>query len=666
MTDYQQKLMLIDETDDETRIAILEKGRLQELHLEQRNQEQTKGNIYKAVVHKIQSSIQSCFVDFGTDKHGFLALSEINFPLCQKLNPELNLSKVKSGTPLLVQVTRDPIAHKGATLNNYLTIPGRYMVLLPYCKNGGVSKKIEDEQERDRLKTFLQSLDTEEHGIIIRTAGVGRSLQELKKDYTLLKRKWAKIEQDYQKTTKPGLVISEDDVATRFVRDYYTEDIETLWLSNPDTFQRIYQFMKVNIPSCQKDIKLFLENSSLFAHFGVEKQVEILSDRTAQLPSGGSIVIDITEALVAIDVNSGRSKASNPKTNALNTNLEAAAEVARQLKLRNLGGLIVIDFIDMADMADRQKVERVLKDAMQTDKASHNLGQISDFGLLELSRQQIAKGFVKTVSTACPNCLGKGYIPSLLTSSGQVLRKLREIAAKSQLEKIEVSLPLVLANYLLNQKRKEIAELEEEFGIQITLKADPQSENTNFQFTELGKSEPQFMVEEPQLETANSQSQPRPQSRPQSRPQPKSKPQPKPELKILEEPTLEKPKMEKPRKESAPGSKIATTPKVVAAPKVAATSKGVAPKPRHNQPATVGTDKPKVISEKDIAKRLETLVSFSGLEQKCFFEPNFSSIGKQHTQILADFNARLTGKIGANMPVFFETRYSWNDVEQKG
>lgn len=471
------KLMLINETDDESRIAIVEDNILQEMSLEHRTHEHIKNNIYRGKIVQIQTSLQAAFVDFGEKKHGFLPNSEINPNLLPKKKISLNAPiqhKLKAGKSLMVQVTKEAVDHKGAALTTNITLPGRFMVLMPNSNKGGVSKKIEDMEERERLKTFLSGIDSEKHAVIIRTAGMGRSLLELKKDYTMLKKTWEEVERNFDTQNSSGLVLEEPDFIVRTLRDYYTEDTGAIWVDNPETFQKALIFLKQTTPRNQKDLKLYVGDRSLFSNYGIERQVEQLTLGEIKLKSGGSIVLDQTEALVAIDVNSGKSnQEGNIDATAVRTNLEAAKEIARQLRLRNLGGLIVIDFIDMEGDQSRKKVEEELQKAMARDKAQRKFSSISQFGLLEMSRQRLTAGFSRTVESQCPTCRGKGKIPSILATTNLIIRSIREIAAKGNLIKIMGELPLELANLLLNERRQSITDIELEFGISIALTGVP-------------------------------------------------------------------------------------------------------------------------------------------------------------------------------------------------
>ena len=469
--------MLINETDDECRIAIVVDNLLQEMLIEHTASTQIKNNIYKGVVVQVQNSLQAAFVDYGEKKHGFLPSSEIN-PL---LHAKKGLSKhdsiqqkLKVGQEVIVQVTREAVDHKGSALTTNITLPGRYMVLMPENEKGGISKKIDSQDERDRLKGFLSGIESEDHAVIIRTAGVGRKLGELKKDYTTLKKKWSDIKNSFKKMRGAGLIVKEDNAVVRTLRDYYTEEIDEVWVDNPETIQDALMFFKMFAPRRQKDLKLFVGDRSLFGTHNIEKQVEQLTSNSVNLKSGGSIVINQTEALVAIDVNSGKSnQEGNIDSTALRTNLEASQEIARQLRLRNLGGLIVIDFIDMENESFRKQVEEKMNEVMQMDKAQVRMSPISQFGLMEMSRQRLAVGISSTIESPCPVCNGKGKIPSTLASVNLIIRSIRDLAAKGNVKSVIGELPLELVNHLLIERRQSIYDLEMEFCIDIILRGDP-------------------------------------------------------------------------------------------------------------------------------------------------------------------------------------------------
>ena len=475
--------MLVNVDDDETRIAAVTGNTLDNLHVEQtgRNRRQV-GNIYRGKVVKVQNSFQAAFVDYGGERQGFLAFSDVNFQIFKTTGNPQSKSAIrqflKPGQWIMVQVTRNELGNKGPTLTTHINLPGRFIVFMPNSSKGGVSKKIDDVETRVRLKNLLEGLCSEKDSAIIRTAGVNRSASELKRDYMVLRRKWNEILIKYESSAGAGLLYEEEDVVVRTLRDYFIDDIAEIWIDHPETFQRALDFFKANIPGRQKRLQFYLGERSLFSDYGVENQIEQLSSNHVPLPSGGSLVIDPTEALVAIDVNSGRyNQANDIEETALLTNQEAAEEVARQLRLRNLGGLIVIDFVDMVQEENRITVVETLREWMQEDKAKWKLGTISQFGLLEMSRQRIANALSQEMKTTCPACGGIGEVLSVASLANAVLRKIRDLSATSTRESGEIleihsHIPVELSNHLFNKKRQQLEELEVEFGINIILTAD--------------------------------------------------------------------------------------------------------------------------------------------------------------------------------------------------
>lgn len=473
----ETKKMLINVDGDETRIAVVTGNTLDNLHIEQTYENRIIGNIYYGKVVKIQSSFQAAFIDYGAERHGFLAFSDVNQQLVQAIpnfKGRPSIEKVlKTGQSVMVQVSRNEIGHKGASLTTNISLPGRFLVFMPNSDKGGVSKKIEDGETRTRLKHLLEGFCGEKDSAIIRTAGVNRSASELKRDFMVLRRKWNQILAQYENTSEPRLLYEEEDVVVRTLRDYFIEDIGEIWIDHPEAFQRSREFFKANIPNQQKRLQFYLGERSLFSDYGIENQIEQLSSNHVSLPSGGSLVIDPTEALVAIDVNSGRyDQGNNIEYTALRTNVEAAEEVARQLRLRNLGGLIVIDFIDMVSEENQNTVIKTLEEYLQDDKAKWTLGGISQFGLLEMSRQRIANALSQETKTTCPTCGGMGEVLSISSLANAVLRKIRDLAATGEVVEISSRVPVELSNYLFNKKRQQLDELEVEFGMSIFLRAD--------------------------------------------------------------------------------------------------------------------------------------------------------------------------------------------------
>ena len=463
MEDNEKKI-LINVEDDETRIAVVDNATLDNLYIEQTHRTQILGNIYFGKVVKIQPSFQAAFVDYGADRHGFLAISDINSQLFKpnratRGRPSIN-QLLKTGQQIMVQVIKDEVGHKGATLSTNISLPGRFLVFMPDSERGGVSRKIEDEEQRARLKHLLKGLGSEDASAIIRTAGVDRSLSELKRDFMNLRRIWNQIKQKFEEFEKPGLIYQEEEATTRMIRDYFTEDVGQVIIDDANAFQHTLEFFQANMPSQQNRLQLYLGEKTLFASYGIEAQVECLYRNHVPLPSGGSLVIVPTEALVAIDVNSGRStQGKNIEETALGTNLEAAEEAARQLRLRNLGGLIVIDFIDMDQIKNRRAVEEKLADSLKTDKARCTLGEISQFGLLELSRQRIAG----SISRNSPE----------LTMANLIVRKIQDLSFEQKVSEIFMKLPIKLATHLLNVKRRQLSQLEMDYELRVEIKPDP-------------------------------------------------------------------------------------------------------------------------------------------------------------------------------------------------
>jgi len=470
--------MLINVEDDETRIAIANNQMLDNLYIDYTHRAQTVGNIYIGIVVKIQSSFQAAFVDYGAERHGFLAASDLNQMLFKaprgiRGRPAIN-QLLHPGQKIMVQVAKDEIAHKGAALTTNISLPGRFLVFMPNSDKGGVSKRIEDNETRTRLKHLLKGLGSEDASAIIRTAGVDRSLSELKQDFMTLRRTWNQIKQSFEASSKPTLLHQEEDAVVRMLRDYFTDDVGDVIIDDPEAFQRALEFFQTNMPGRQKKLQLYLGERPIFSEHRIEDQIEWLNHPQVPLPSGGSLVIQPTEALVSIDVNSGKSnQEKNIEETALRTNIEAAEEVARQLRLRNLGGLIVIDFIDMNHSQNRQAVVQCLSESLSKDKAKWTLGEISQFGLLEMSRQRIASSLSQSGKELCPACHGSGKVISNSSLANKLLRQMRDLVLSGKIQEVRLRLPLVLAEQLLNQKRKHLYQLEMEYSLRIKITPDP-------------------------------------------------------------------------------------------------------------------------------------------------------------------------------------------------
>lgn len=462
MTEVDQKI-LINVEDDETRIALVHGSTLNNLYIEQTHHTQKIGNIYCGKVIKVQPSFQAAFIDYGEERHGFLSLSDINFHVYkpnQKGRGRPSITQIlKPGQKVLVQVVKDEIAHKGASLTTNISLAGRFLVFMPDSERGGVSRKIEDEEQRSRLRHLLKGLGGEDSSAIIRTVGVDRSLTELKRDFMILRRTWNEIKDQYEEQSALGLLYQEEIAMVRMIRDYYHDNISEVVIDEPVAFQRALEFFQAHMPKDQKKLQLYLGEKSLFSSYDIEGHIEVLHHQQVPLPSGGSLVIMPTEALVAIDVNSGRStQERNIEATAIRTNLEAAEEVAKQLRLRNLGGLIVVDFIDMDNSKNRLSVEKKIEEAMSADKAKTSFGEISKFGLLELSRQRIS------------GSLSRNSV--VLTLVNRILRKIHDSAVEQKVLQIHIRLPLEIASHLLNVKRQRLTQMEMDYGIRISITPD--------------------------------------------------------------------------------------------------------------------------------------------------------------------------------------------------
>lgn len=467
------KRMLISVDLEESRAAVVEDGKLTHLEIEPVARDTCKGNIYRGVVARVEPSLQSAFVDFGRDKQGFLPVGEIHPMLrpegADKRAPIQEL--IKAGQQIVVQVQRDEIGQKGATLSTFVSLPGRYLVLMPESDKTGVSRKLSD-SARERVKELTDTMKVPDgFGLIVRTAGETATKLELSKDLVYLSRLWEHIQEQSQKGRGPTLLYQERSLAIRFVRDYYRRDIEEIVIDDEDASDEVRAYLSVLMPKNLSCIERYSGTVPLFARYGVQNQVEDVFSRQVPLPSGGSIVIDQTEALVAVDVNSGRVKGKDIEDTALQTNIEAAQEVARQLVLRDLGGLVVVDFIDMRDRKSVRDVENALKNAMKQDKARHKIGRISEFGLMELSRQRLKSSVNKGAFESCRHCSGTGFSRTTPSIAASVLRRIYELVAKGGVSYVIAQVPPESANFLLNNKRRELSEIERQYHVSIEVVA---------------------------------------------------------------------------------------------------------------------------------------------------------------------------------------------------
>jgi len=469
---------------EEARVAIVQEGLLMELNIEISGKEQTKGNIYKGVVVRVEPGLQAAFVDIGQKKPGFIQMGDLHPDSWQwreglpeeerKRRPRIQ-DVLRRGQELIVQVEKDARDMKGCALTSYLSLPGRYMVLMPGDTAAGISRKIEDNTIRKELKSLVAELQVPEgYGYIVRTEAVGRTQEELKKDLEYLVRVYERILQQASAIKGAGEVYQDAGVILRTIRDYFSDDIDEVLVDDKAACQQAIDFFKEIMPGCEKLVKLHKEKRPIFSKYQLEEQIDQLYEKRVPLPSGGSLVIEPTEALVSIDVNSGKSSGERGiEDTAFKTNMEAAAEVARQLRLRDLGGLVVIDFIDMRDNKHNKEVERTLKDALKIDKARVNLGRISQFGMMEMSRQRIAKNINDAIHLECPHCEGRGRVKSVEAMALSFLRKVHGAAAKGQLAEVRGALPLEVAYYLLNRKKRELTQIENDYEIVVTIKGKP-------------------------------------------------------------------------------------------------------------------------------------------------------------------------------------------------
>lgn len=473
-----RKVMLINLTHaEESRVAIVAGGVLETFEIETFDHRSQKGNIYKGRVESVHPGLQAAFVDIGGARHGFLPLDELNFKVHppRKDLPKGRLENhLHRGQDILVQVVRDAFATKPPTLSTYFSLPGRFLVLTPHAESAGISRKLDDKQ-RDRLRKVLDGLPIPEgFGVIVRTAGAAATKPEMQRDLKYLLRLWEKVVEGAAEVRPPKLIYQERSLVIRAIRDLYQPEIEELLVDDEATCEEILSFFDVVLPHKKKTVKLYQGDRPIFNKFNLEEQIENIFRRRVPLPSGGAVIFDTTEALTAVDVNSGRMKGeAHIEETALKANLEAAEEIARQLRLRDLGGLVVIDFIDMRHSKHARQVERVFKDGLRQDKAKYDVTRISSLGLLEVSRERVNPEKSSLRYTDCPTCQGTGSIKTIEAAAVQALRRLQTRVVRGDLENVEVILPPDIAEYLLNQKRAELTGYEERYRTRIIVKGDP-------------------------------------------------------------------------------------------------------------------------------------------------------------------------------------------------
>ncbi len=472
------KKILINALDpDENRIATIQDNKLVQFHIETTAKQVTQGNIYKGIVTRVEPSLQAVFVDYGAQKNGFLQKNEIHKDYFQDIKSgEKALFKlIKKGQELIVQVTKDPIGQKGAMLTTYVSLPGRLSVLMPGNTTKGVSRKINDEDERKRLVSVIKKMNIKPgFGMIVRTAGKNSTKTMLTADLRYLMRVWKNIDKKAVKNSPPSLLYKEQTLAVRSLRDYFTTDVKEILIDSPEIFREVKDFIGVIAPKHKKIVKLFKGEKPIFTKYQLEDQITSIFKKEVSLKSGGFLVIEQTEALVSIDVNSGKStKKKNIEETAFHTNLEASEEVARQLRLRDMGGLIVVDFIDMRERRHKAEITKTLKKHLKSDKAKTKVGGITKFGLLEMSRQRIRHSITFGSYDTCKHCQGRGQTPSIETQGLAFLRLLNLKTIKSDIREVTGIVPQEVANYLLNKKREELTEIELKRKVVITIEGNP-------------------------------------------------------------------------------------------------------------------------------------------------------------------------------------------------
>jgi len=470
------KRMLVNATqEEELRVALVDGQKLFDLSIDLPSREQKKANVYKARISRIEPSLEACFVDYGAQRHGFLPLKEISREYFRQppQGGRMNIRELLTeGQEVIVQVEKEERGTKGAALTNFISLAGRFLVLMPNNpRAGGVSRRIEGE-DRDQMREVMSQLQIPEGmGAIVRTAGVGRSVEELQWDLDNLKLQWEQIEAAAKERPAPFLVFRESDAVTRAMRDYLSDDIGEVLVDSPAAFQKAQEYMQRFMPAdAQRRLKLYTDDIPLFTRFQIESQIESAYAHKVQLPSGGSIVIDYTEALVSIDINSARAtRGSDIETTATNTNLEAAEEIARQLRIRDIGGLIVIDFIDMESAKNQREVEDRLRDAVRMDRARIQIGRLSRFGLLEMSRQRLRPLLGESSHIVCPRCVGIGSIRSVESMTLAVLRLIGEELRKDRTARVIAQVPVAVATYLINEKREWLRTLEDKSEAELII-----------------------------------------------------------------------------------------------------------------------------------------------------------------------------------------------------
>jgi len=482
--------MLIDGAHpEEIRVAILREGVLEYFEVENQRRKLFKGNIYKAKVVNVAQAIEAAFVDFGGGRHGFLPLNEYcGGALIENLetwNEGDKRPHLRPGTEILVQVTKEESPIKGAAVTSYISIAGRYLVMMLGMKRYGISKKITGEKERERIRKHMEKLSYPDHlGFIVRTVGAGQPLKDLRADLTNLVKLWNRTVEGARARKAPALLYEEQDIVVRALRDNYSSDISEVFMDSPDSHRKASDFFDVYYPKQKGKLKLYRQKRPLFFRYNLEEQIERICLRKVPLPSGGHILIDRSEALWSIDVNSGRSARDRDiEDTAFRTNREAAVEVARQLRIRDMGGLIVVDFIDMEHRNHNKEVDRILKEGLKKDKAKTDVTSLGKFGLVALSRQRMGISFYDVLLKGCELCAGTGSLPTLDATLVKLMRRVHSDLARETGKEIVVRVSPPLLEAVVNQKREEIIRLEKLCGSRVTFVADPSLPSLSYSVT---------------------------------------------------------------------------------------------------------------------------------------------------------------------------------------
>jgi len=502
------KRMLFNATQpEELRVALVDGQRLYDLDIETTLREQKKANIYKGKITRIEPSLEAAFVDYGSDRHGFLPLKEISRQYFKEgyaiSGGKVNIKEALSeGQEIVIQIGKEERGNKGAALTTFISLAGRYSVLMPNNpRAGGVSRRIEGD-ERSETRDALNQLEIpRDMGLIIRTAGVGKNIEELQWDLDYLLKLWSSIDEASQTRPAPFLIYQESNLITRAIRDYLRNDINEIIIDEESVYNKAKEFMQQVMPHNLKKIKLYTDPVPLFTRYQIETQIESAFQREVRLPSGGSIVIDHTEALISIDINSSRStKGTDIEATAFHTNLEAADEIARQLRLRDLGGLVVIDYIDMSPVRNQREVENRTREAMKLDRARIQIGKISRFGLLEMSRQRLRPSLGESSQLVCPRCEGHGTIRGVESLALSILRVIEEEAMKDNTSRVVTQMPVAVATFLLNEKRDALTEIEQRQKIKILLVPNADMETPHYTIERIRENEDDINEDTPSYE----------------------------------------------------------------------------------------------------------------------------------------------------------------------